>query len=68
MRNETHHVADREMKPITSLTEKSNPNTVYTEQKQNKLQQTKHRGVYQKKKKTNSQYTNQNQTPANQTQ
>ena len=68
MRNETHHVADREMKPITSLTEKSNPNTVYTEQKQNKLQQTKQRGVYQKKKKTNSQYTNQNQTPANQTQ
>ena len=39
------------MKPITSLAEKSNPNTVYTEQKQNKLQQTKHRGVYQKKKK-----------------
>ena len=51
MRNETHHVADREMKPVTLLTEKSNPNTVYTEQKQNKLQQTKHRGVYQKKKK-----------------
>ena len=39
------------MKPITSLVEKSNPNTVYTEQKKNKLQQTKHRGVYQKKKK-----------------
>ena len=38
------------MKPITSLAEKSNPNTVYTEQKQNKLQQTKHRGVYKKKK------------------
>ena len=55
------------MKPITSLVEKSNPNTVYTEQKQNKLQQTKRRGVYQKKKK-NPQYTNQNQTPANQTQ
>ena len=59
------------MKPITSLAEKSNPNTVYTEQKQNKLQQTKHRGVYKikkKKKKKNPQYTNQNQTPANQTQ
>ena len=38
------------MKPITSLAEKSNPNAVYTKQKQNKLQQTKHRGVYQKKK------------------
>ena len=34
-----------------SLVKKSNPNTVYTAQKQNKLQQTKHRGVYQKKKK-----------------
>ena len=34
-----------------SLVKKSNPNTVYTTQKQNKLQQTKHRGVYQKKKK-----------------
>ena len=56
---------ESKMKPITSLAEKSNPNTVYTEQKQNKLQQTKHRGVYQKKK--NTQYTNQNQTPANQT-
>ena len=55
------------MKPFMSLAEKSNPNTVYTEQKQNKLQQTKHRGVYQKKKK-NPQYTNQNQTLANQTQ
>ena len=54
------------MKPFMSLAEKSNPNTVYTEQKQNKLQQTKHRGVYLKKK--NPQYTNQNQTPANQTQ
>ena len=39
------------MKPVTSLAKKSNPNTVYTEQKQNKLQQTKHRGVYKKKKK-----------------
>ena len=38
------------MKPITSLAEKLNPNTVCTEQKQNKLQQTKHRGVYLKKK------------------
>ena len=28
---------ESEMKPITSLAEKSNPNTVYTEQKQNKL-------------------------------
>ena len=37
------------MKPITSLAEKSNPNIVYTETKQNKLQQTKHRGVYKKK-------------------
>ena len=43
------------MKPITSLAEKSNPNTVYTKQKQNKLQQTKHRGVYQKKKIPNTQ-------------
>ena len=51
IRNETHHVASREIKPIMSLVEKSNPNTVYTAQKQNKLQQTKHRGVYQKKKK-----------------
>ena len=32
IRNETHHFAGREMKPITSLAEKSNPNTVYTEQ------------------------------------
>ena len=54
------------MKPFMSLAEKSNPNTVYTKQKQNKLQQTKHRGVYQKKK--NPQYTNQNQTLGNQTQ
>ena len=52
IRNETHHVAGREMKPFMSLAEKSNPNTVYTEQKQNKLQQTKHRSVYQKKKKS----------------
>ena len=43
------------MKPITLLAEKSNPNTVYTEQKQNKLQQTKHRGVYLKKKIPNTQ-------------
>ena len=44
-------VYTEQKQPITSLAKKSNPNTVYTEQKQNKLQQTKHRGVYQKKKK-----------------
>ena len=66
------------MKPIMSLAEKWNPSRRVVTDKEIKsqyksktnsskpntevLQQTKHRGVYQKKKKKNPQYTNQNQT------
>ena len=55
------------MKPITSLAEKSNPNTVYTEQTKTNSSKP-NTEVFIKKKKKNPQYTNQNQTPANQTQ
>ena len=52
---ESHHVA-------SSLAERSNPITQHKSKPNTLTQRTEHRGVYQKKKKKNPQYTNQNQT------